>query len=427
MRITNYFLPILKENPQGAEITSHKLMIRSGMIRQQNSGIYSWLPLGLKVLKKIENLVREEMNKAGALEILMPCIQPAELWKESGRYDVYGKEMLRIEDRHENALLFGPTNEEVVTDIFRNNVKSYKELPKTLYQIQWKFRDEIRPRFGVMRGREFYMKDAYSFDIDEKKAEESYDNMFRAYLNLFKRIGLLAIPVRADTGPIGGNLSHEFHIIANTGESNIFYDKAIEDEVMKDSIDVNFLKTTYAMADDMHEEAKCKIPKERLKHHKSIEVGHIFCFGTKYTKAMNADVMDREGKPQHPYCGSYGIGVSRLVGAIIESSHDNAGIIWPKAIAPFAASLINVLANDAECTNACDAIYKRLSDLGIEILYDDSKASAGQKFSTHDLIGIPHQIIVGSKFLKFNKVELKDRQTNAIIELDIEEVITHLS
>lgn len=426
MRITNYFLPILKENPQGAEIVSHKLMIRAGMIRQQNSGIYSWLPLGLRVLKKIENLVREEMNAAGAIELLMPCIQPAELWKESGRYDVYGKEMLRIEDRHENALLFGPTNEEGVTDIFRNNVKSYKELPKIFYQIQWKFRDEIRPRFGVMRGREFYMKDAYSFDTDEKRAEESYDNMFRAYLNLFKRIGLIAIPVRAETGPIGGNLSHEFHIIANTGESNIFYDTAIEDEVMKDSIDVDFLKTTYAMADDMHEEATCKVPKERLKHHKSIEVGHIFCFGTKYTKAMKADFMDKEGKSQYPYCGSYGIGVSRLVGAIIESSHDDAGIIWPKAIAPFAASLINVLASDEQCAQACDAIYKKLTDLGLDILYDDSKASAGQKFFTHDLIGMPYQIIVGSKFLKLNKVELKDRRTNTVTELEIDAAIAHL-
>ena len=423
MKISNYFLPILKEDPVGAEILSHKLMIRSGMIRQQSAGLYVWLPLGLKILQKIENIVRDEMNKASALEVLMPCIQPANLWKESGRYDSYGKEMLRIKDRHENDLLFGPTAEEIITDIFRNNIKSYKELPKNFYNIQWKFRDEIRPRFGVMRGREFYMKDAYSFDIDKKTAEESYDNMFGAYLKIFKRLGLHPIPVRADPGPIGGNLSHEFHIIADTGESDIFYDPIIAEEVKKDNPDVEKLKSLYAVADNMYNEQDCPLPKDKLKEHKSIEVGHIFYFGTKYSEPMKTQFMDDHGKPIYPHCGSYGVGISRLVAAIIEASHDDKGIVWPKSVAPFDISLINLHTNDEACNQICEKLYNDLTELGVEVLYDDSKLSPGNKFSTHELIGIPKQIIVGSKLAKQNKLEFKDRKTNKTTELDIDSAI----
>jgi len=424
MKISDYFLPILKEEPVGAEVVSHRLMIRSGMIRQQNSGLYVWLPLGLKVLQKIENIVRDEMNKATALEVLMPCVQPSDLWQESGRYDSYGKEMLRIKDRHENNLLFGPTNEEVITDIFRNNIKSYKELPKNFYQIQWKFRDEIRPRFGVMRGREFYMKDAYSFDVDEESSEKSYDNMFGAYLKIFKRLGLQPIPVRAETGPIGGKLSHEFHVIADTGESDIFYDPLIVEEATKDNPDIIKLKSLYAVADDMYNEQKCPLSKDKLKKHRSIEVGHIFYFGTKYSEPMKTQFMNEQGKPVYPHCGSYGIGISRLVAAIIEVFHDDKGIVWPQAVAPFDMSLINLHTNDEVCNQMCDKLYSKLTELGVEVLYDDSKSSPGYKFSTHDLIGVPMQIIVGSKLAKQNKLELKDRKTNKIMELDVDSMIS---
>ena len=420
MKLTNYFLPTLKEDPSHAETISHKLMLRAGMIRQQNAGIYIWLPLGLKVLKKIENVVREELNNAGCIELLMPCIQPASLWKESNRYDSYGREMLRIIDRHENDLLFGPTNEEVITDIVRNNIQSYREFPKILYQIQWKFRDEIRPRFGIMRGREFYMQDAYSFDIDEQSAQESYDLMFYNYIKIFKRLGLRCIPVRADTGAIGGDLSHEFHIIANTGESNIYYDSQIDEEIDKLNPDIAKIKTLYAMADDMH---KSEINIPNLKSHKSIEVGHIFYYGTKYSESLKANFTDDTGKKCHSYSGCYGIGVSRLVAALIESSHDEKGIIWNKEVTPFQVSLINLNAQHEECIKIANYLYHALITQKFDALYDDIKASIGSKLSTHELLGIPIQIIVGPKLIKENKVELRYRASKFIKEVNYLEAV----
>lgn len=424
MRISQYFLPILKEDPANAEVVSHRLMLRAGMIRQQSSGLYTWLPLGLKLIKRIEGIIREELNKVGAIEVMMPCIQPASLWQESGRYDSYGKEMLRIKDRHENDLLFAPTAEEAINDLFRNNIKSYKELPKVFYQMNWKFRDEIRPRFGVMRGREFYMKDAYSFDIDERSSKESYNKIFVTYIKILKRMGLTPIPVRADTGPIGGSLSHEFHIIADTGESDIFYDTGIEEEILANEPDVTKLKSLYAAADDVYNEEEALARKNgQLKQHKSIEVGHIFYYGTKYAEAMKITVMDATGKAIYPHGGCYGIGVSRLVAAIIEASHDDKGIIWPKAVSPFDLSLLNLHINDDQCSKICDQLYTTFSNLGLEVLYDDSKASPGYKFSTHELIGIPKTIIVGAKLAKEGRVELKDRKTNNITELDLDSAL----
>lgn len=420
MRLSNYFLPIIKENPVEASIVSHRLMLRAGLVRQLGSGIYNWLPLGLRVLKKIENIVREEMDKAGAVEILMPTLQPAELWQESGRYEDYGQEMLRIKDRHQRDMLYGPTAEEVVTDIFRNNVKSYKELPINLYNIQWKFRDEIRPRFGVMRGREFLMKDAYSFDVDYEAAKKSYDNMYIAYLNTFKRMGLTAIPVRADNGAIGGELSHEFQILADTGESALYYDAAFEDLMAKDEVDVPALRALYAAADEKHDPSNCPVPADRLRAKRGIEVGHIFHFGTKYTKAMNAGVTDSSGKQFFPEMGSYGIGVSRLVGAIIESSHDDAGIIWPEAVAPFKVGIINLRAGDADCTKTCDEIHNKLIANGVEVLYDDTDNSAGSKFASMDLIGLPWQIAVGPRGVKAGTVELKNRISGVKEEVSLE-------
>lgn len=427
MRLSNYFLPIIKENPVEASIVSHRLMLRAGMIRQLGSGIYNWLPLGLRVLKKIENIVREEMDKAGAIEIFMPTMQPAELWQESGRYDDYGQEMLRIQDRHKRDMLYGPTAEEVVTDIFRNNVKSYKELPINLYNIQWKFRDEIRPRFGVMRGREFLMKDAYSFDVDYEAAKKSYDNMYVAYLNTFKRLGLTAIPVRADNGAIGGELSHEFQILADTGESALYYDAAFEELMAKDEVDVPALRKLYAAADEKHDAANCPVPADRLRAKRGIEVGHIFHFGTKYTKAMNAVVTDSRGKQFFPEMGSYGIGVSRLIGAIIESSHDDAGIIWPEAVAPFKVGIINLRASDADCTKTCDEIYNKLTANGVEVLYDDTDTSAGSKFASMDLIGLPWQIAVGPRGVKAGTVELKNRTSGAKEEVSLEAALNKIT
>jgi len=322
MKITKFFLPTLKEAPIDATVASHQLMIRAGMIRQTASGIYSWLPLGLMVLRKVENIIRREMNESGALEVLMPTIQPSELWIESGRYDVYGKEMLKIKDRHQRDLLYGPTHEEVVTDLFRKNISSYKDLPKNLYQINWKFRDEIRPRFGLMRGREFLMKDSYSFDIDEEKSKETYDLMYKTYVKIFLSMGLKPIPVKADTGPIGGSLSHEFHILAETGESEIYYDKKFEDLFLKKGFDISEMQNIYAMADEMHNPEKCNIPEDRLAIKRGIEVGHIFNFKDKYSKAMNSMVLDRNGEKIYPQMGSYGIGVSRVVAAAIEANHD---------------------------------------------------------------------------------------------------------
>lgn len=420
MRLSRYFLPILKENPAEAQIVSHRLMLRAGMIRQLTSGIYSWLPLGLQVLKNIEQIVREEMNRAGANEILMATMQPAELWKESGRYDAYGKEMLRIRDRHERDMLFGPTAEEVVTDIFRQNVKSYKDLPLNLYNIQWKFRDEIRPRFGVMRGREFLMKDAYSFDLTPENGKETYNIMYEAYLKTFKRLGLTAIPVRADTGPIGGDLSHEFQILADTGESEVFYDVAFEELMKADHVDVEALRKCYAAADELHDPAKCPVPADRLRSRRGIEVGHVFFFGTKYSDSMNAKVMNQEGKEVPVQMGSYGIGVSRLVGAIIEASHDDNGIIWPEAIAPFKVAVMNLKAGDEACDKRSEEAYRALQAKGISVLFDDRKESAGAKFATQDLIGTPWHMAIGPRGVQAGTVELKNRKSGEKQEISLE-------
>ena len=421
MKLSNYFLPVLKESPSEAEIVSHKLMLRSGMISQSSSGIYSWLPLGFKVLNKIENIVRDEQNKAGVNEILMPTIQPADLWKESGRYEDYGKEMLRINDRQEREMLYGPTNEEQITDIFRRNVKSYKELPMLLYHIQWKFRDELRPRFGVMRGREFLMKDAYSFDIDAASSEDTYNRFFICYLKTFARLGLKAIPMAADTGPIGGDLSHEFIIISNTGESDIYFDNNILNEGNKIS-DISYdddlnsivekFKSYYSASDEKHDKAKFDeiVHKEKQMNSKGIEVGHIFHFGTKYSNSMKANVLDSDGKEKTVHMGSYGIGISRLVGAIIESSHDESGIIWPDAVSPFTLGVINLKPKDDEVSSIANKVYNQINDKS-EVLFDDKNDNAGVKFSRMDLIGLPHQIIIGSKAVSDGLVEYKNRKS----------------
>jgi len=435
MRLSRYLLPVLKETPAEAEIVSHRLMLRAGMIRQAAAGIYNWLPLGLRALRKIERIVREEQDRSGAIELLMPTLQQAELWRESGRYDDYGPEMLRMTDRHERGMLFGPTHEEQVTDIFRNAVRSYRDLPLNLYQIQWKFRDERRPRFGVMRGREFLMKDNYSFDLDEAGARHSYNKMFVAYLRTFHRIGLKAIPMRAEAGPIGGDLSHEFIVLAPTGESAVFYDRRYEDfEVPGADVDydgdlqpiVDHWTQHYAATEDMHEESAAA--GAELVHGRGIEVGHIFFFGTKYSEPMGATVQGPEGASVPVQMGSYGIGVSRLVGAVIEASHDEAGIVWPAAVAPFRVGLVNLRSDDADCTAAADDLYDRLrTALGEEVLYDDRPERAGAKFAAMDLIGLPFQLMVGPRGLKSGIVELKDRATGVREELSPESALARLS
>jgi prolyl-tRNA synthetase len=422
MKLSNYFLPTLKENPIDATVASHQLMVRAGMIRQTASGIYTWLPLGLKVLRKVEKIIKEEMDKSGALEILMPTIQPAELWQESGRYDAYGKEMLRIKDRHDRDILYGPTHEEVVTDIFRKNVTSYKDLPKNLYQIHWKFRDEIRPRFGLMRGREFLMKDSYSFDIDEIAAKKTYNLMYETYFKIFRRMGLKPMAVKADTGAIGGDLSHEFHVLANTGESAIYYDKKFDELSELKDLNIAAMHSIYAMADEMHVEAECPIAADQLSSKRGIEVGHIFNFGLKYSKALEASVMGPAGEKIYPNMGSYGIGASRVVAAAIEANHDAAGIVWPKELAPFQIALINVRSGDELCDKVCEEIYNTLLSRKIEVIYDDTKASLGQKFATADLIGIPTQVIVGPKSAAAGMLEIKDRKTGEKREIAISEV-----
>ena len=419
MRLSKYFLPTLKENPIDATVVSHQLMVRAGMIRQTASGIYSWLPLGLKVLRKVEKIIKEEMDKSGALEVLMPTIQPAELWIESGRYEAYGKEMLRIKDRHDRDILYGPTHEEVVTDLFRKNVTSYKDLPKNLYQIHWKFRDEIRPRFGLMRGREFLMKDSYSFDLTEEDARKTYDLMYETYFKIFRKMGLKPIALRADTGAIGGDLSHEFHILADVGESAIFYDKKFDELSAEEEIDIAQTQKIYAMADDLHVPEKCPIPADQLVSRRGIEVGQVFNFGLKYSKAMEASVMGAGGEKIYPNMGSYGIGVSRVVAAAIEANHDENGIIWPAQISPFDVILINIRVGDEACDKACEELYSRLQNKGIEVLYDDTKNSLGQKFSVADLIGVPTQIIVGPKSLALGKVEIKNRKTGEKSEVEL--------
>lgn len=424
MRLSKYLLPVLKETPAEAKIISHQYMLRAGMIRQLSSGIYNWLPLGLRVLKNIENIIREEMDKSGALELLMPTMQPAKLWKESGRDD-YGKETLKAKDRHGNELIYGPTNEEVITDLFRNSVKSYKELPLNLYHMQWKFRDEIRPRFGIMRGREFYMKDAYSFDIDEESAIKSYDIMYKTYFSIFNRLGLKVIPFKADTGSIGGDMSHEFQVIASTGESEIFYDPEFEnlisgDALTDDKIDIDKLKSLYSATDEMHNPNNA--PKN-IKTARGIEVGHIFYLGDKYTKAMNVTVQNKEGKRIYPKMGCYGIGISRIVGAIIEASHDDKGIRWPDSVAPFKVGLINLKIENEKCSSICEEIYSKLESKKIDVLYDDRKESAGSKFATMELIGLPWQITVGPRSAQNRNVEIKNRKTGEKVEMSINDAI----
>ncbi len=431
MRLSRYFLPLLKETPAEAQIVSHQLMLRAGMVRQSSAGIYSWLPLGLRVLRRVEQIVREEMDRAGCHEILMPAIQPAELWQESGRYDDYGKEMLRITDRHERPMLYGPTHEEVVTDIFRRSIRTYRDLPINLYQIQWKFRDEIRPRFGVMRGREFLMKDNYSFDLDFDGAKRSYDNMFIAYLKTFQRMGLTAIPMRAASGAIGGDMSHEFQVLAATGESQVYYDAAFEKLDLSGmtavEATVERLKALYAATDEQHDPASCPIPADRLRSGRGIEVGQIFYFGTKYSKPMGATVMGPDGQEVPVEMGSYGIGVSRLVGALIEVFHDEAGIKWPEPVAPFQLGLINLRPGDPECGRVCDGLATALDRRGVEYLLDDTEESAGAKFATMDLIGLPWQGVVGPRGVRQGVIELKSRATGERVELTPEALVDRLT
>jgi prolyl-tRNA synthetase len=437
MRLSQYFLPVLRDDPKEAEIVSHRLMLRAGMIRQSSAGIYSWLPLGFRVLKKIEQIVREEQNRAGAIEMLMPTIQPAEIWQESGRYGDYGAEMLRIKDRHERDMLFGPTNEEQITQIFRDAVKSYRELPKNLYHIQWKFRDEVRPRFGVMRGREFLMKDAYSFDLDLESARQSYYRMFIAYLRTFARMGLKPVPMKADTGPIGGDLSHEFIILADTGESEVFCDRdlvetRIPDEMTDYSQDLGPLverwTSKYAATSEMHDAKRFEreVPAERRLSARGIEVGHIFFFGTKYSSKMKCQVQGPDGQLITLQGGSYGVGVSRLAAAIIEASHDSAGIIWPESVAPFRTGLTNLKPGDAACDAACAKLYAALGGAEGDVLYDDTSESPGAKFKTMDLIGLPWQVIVGPKGLANGEVEIKRRATGERSTLALDAAIKKL-
>jgi prolyl-tRNA synthetase len=436
MRLSEYFLPVLRENPSEAQIVSHRLMLRAGMIRQSSAGIYSWLPLGLRVLKKVERIVREEQDLSGAQEILMPTIQPAELWRESGRFDDYGNEMLRIRDRHDREMLYGPTNEEQVTDIVRAAIKSYRDLPKNLYHIQWKFRDEVRPRFGVMRGREFLMKDNYSFDIDVAGAKHSYNKMFVAYLRTFARMGLRAIPMRADTGPIGGDLSHEFIILAETGESAVYCDRRwLETDILAEGVDYGsdlepFFRhwtSLYAATDDMHKPEACPIPPEQLVTARGIEVGHIFYFGTKYSQPMGAAVAGPDGAPMALEMGSYGIGVSRLVGALIEANHDDAGIIWPESVAPFRVGLINLRPADGRCRAAAEQLYAKLAGSGIEVLYDDRDESPGAKFATMDLIGLPDQLVIGPRGIAAGTVEIKHRRSGERQDVPVETALDRVT
>ena len=434
MRMSQFFLPVLKDTPAEAQIVSHRLMLRAGMIRQSSAGIYSWLPLGIRVLKKIEQIVREEQDAAGAQELLMPTIQPADLWRESGRYDDYGLEMLRITDRHERDMLFGPTNEELITDIFRGSIRSYRQLPLNLYHIQWKFRDEVRPRFGIMRGREFLMKDAYSFDLDAEASRHAYNKMFVAYLRTYERMELKAIPMQADTGPIGGDLSHEFIILADTGESEVYChadyldfqapdaNVAYDDDL---SPVIEHWTSRYAATDEKHDPARfdAEVPKDRQISTRGIEVGHIFYFGNKYSKPMGAMVMNADGIEVPVEMGSYGIGVSRLVGAIIEANHDDDGIIWPAAVAPFHVGLINLKVGDNACDTAAGEIYKKLRNAGVDVLLDDTEGRAGGKFATLDLIGLPWQMIVGPRGVKSEVVEVKERRTGQRQELSVDAAI----
>ena len=440
MRLSQYFMPILRDDPKEAEIVSHKLMLRTGMIRQEAAGSYSWLPMGLKVLRKIEDIVREEQNRAGAIEVLMPTVQPADLWRKSGRYDAYGKEMLRIKDRHDREMLYGPTNEEMITDIFRQGVQSYRDLPRNLYHIQWKFRDEVRPRFGVMRGREFLMKDAYSFDLTAEAGRHSYNKMFVSYLRTYARMGLKAIPMRAETGPIGGNDSHEFLILAETGESEVFFDKDFYDMDWS-AFEINYddekavakvvddFTSKYAATEEKHDKAEYekRVPEGKRLSGRGIEVGHIFFFGTKYSEPLECLVQGPDGQKVAVQSGSYGIGVSRLVGGIIEASHDDAGIIWPEAVAPFKVGLINLKSGDAETDAACEKLYAELTARGVEVLYDDKDERPGAKFAVMDLIGLPWQLIIGPRGLKDGIAEVKNRRTGERQNVPLGDVVNLLA
>ncbi|MEM6323534.1 MAG: proline--tRNA ligase [Pseudomonadota bacterium] len=438
MRLSRYFLPVLKENPAEAQIVSHRLMLRAGMIKQASAGIYSWLPLGYRVLRKIEAIVHEEQQRAGHIPLLMPTLQSAELWQESGRYDAYGPEMLRIRDRHDRDMLFGPTNEEMVTDIFRAHVASYKDLPLTLYHIQWKFRDEVRPRFGVMRGREFLMKDGYNFDLTKEAALHAYNRHLVSYLRTYERMGLQAIPMRADSGPIGGDDTHEFLVLADTGESEVFYDSEITDLTFGDR-EIDFddvgacaavldeFTSRYARTDETHDEALFnQIPEARRRSARGIEVGQIFYFGTKYSDAMNATVQGPDGKPVPVHMGSHGIGVSRLAGALIEANHDENGIIWPWEVAPFHVGIVNVKQGDSAADNACAELEAALTAAGIDVLYDDREERAGAKFATMDLIGLPQRLTVGPRGLANGVVELTDRRSGESEEVSAEAALAKL-
>ncbi len=433
MRLSRYFLPVMKDTPAEAQIVSHRLMLRAGLIRQMSSGIYAWLPLGHKVLQRISAIVSDEMAKAGAVELLMPTLQSADLWRESGRYEAYGEEMLRITDRHDRDMLYGPTNEEMITDIVRQEVKSYKDLPLNLFHIQWKFRDEIRPRFGVMRGREFLMKDAYSFDLDFESSRLAYNKMFVAYLRMFDRMGLKAIPMRADTGPIGGDLSHEFIVLAETGESEVFLHKGLVEEAVPTQIDyegdldpiIKSKTNRYAATDEIHDPARFEAEVDEADRvtARGIEVGHIFHFGTKYSEPMNAKVQDANGDLIPLQMGSYGVGISRLLGAIIEASHDDDGIIWPESVAPYQVGLISLRPKDEAVSAACDDAYAQLTALGIDTLYDDRDERPGAKFATMDLIGLPWQMTIGPKGLEKGVVELKRRATGEKQEVPLDQAL----
>jgi len=439
MRLSRYFLPVLKETPSEAQIVSHRLMLRAGMIKQASAGIYSWLPLGFKVLRRIEQIVHEEQQRVGHIPMLMPTLQSADLWKESGRYDAYGPEMLRIRDRQDRDMLYGPTNEELITDIFRSHVGSYKDLPLTLYHIQWKFRDEIRPRFGVMRGREFLMKDGYNFDLTKEDALHAYNRHLVSYLRTYERMGLQAIPMRADSGPIGGDDTHEFLVLAETGESEVFYDSQITDLKFGDrEIDhddhaacaavLEEFTSRYARTDETHDEAIFnQVPEDRRRSARGIEVGQIFYFGTKYSEPMGARVQGPDGKPVPVHMGSHGIGVSRLLGAIIEASHDERGIIWPEGVTPFHAGIVNLKQGDAEADAACEALYAALKGLGLDPLYDDTKGGAGAKFATMDLIGLPWRLTVGPRGLKNGVVELTSRRTGESEEMPPEQAVERIA
>ncbi len=436
MRLSQYFMPVLRDDPKEAEIASHRLMLRTGMVRQEAAGSYSWLPMGFRVLKKIEQIVREEQNRAGALEVLMPTLQSADLWRKSGRYDDYGKEMLRIKDRQDRDLLYGPTNEEMITDIFRSGIQSYKDMPRNLYHIQWKFRDEVRPRFGVMRGREFLMKDAYSFDVTREAGQHAYNKMFVSYLKTFARLGIKAVPMKADTGPIGGDDSHEFLVLADTGESGVFFDGALHDldwskiEIDYDNVEavanmVSEYTSKYAATDEKHNQAEFehRVPEGKRLSGRGIEVGHIFFFGDKYSKPLGCEVQGPDGKKITVQSGSYGIGVSRLVGGIIEASHDKDGIIWPESVAPFHVGLINLKVGDAEADAACEKIYKALEAKGVEVLYDDRNQPGGAKFAAMDLIGLPWQVIIGPRGLKDGIAEVKNRKTGARENVNLDQIV----